>query len=65
LPLSHRNPFSCFKTLIVGFSNYGRKNNHATLVKSCNGLLPSIPIDEKYDDFGALDAAAQVKKMGL
>jgi hypothetical protein len=65
LPVSHRNPFSFFQILSVEFPNYDRKNNHAAIVKFGNGMWPSTPIDEKFDDFGTLDAVVQAKKMGL
>jgi len=65
LPVSHRNPFSFSQILIVEFSNYDRKNNHATIVKSGNGLLPCAPIYEKYDEFGMPDTAALVKNGAL
>jgi hypothetical protein len=64
LPDSHRNHFSISQILIVEFPKSDRKNNHAAIVSSGNGLLLCAPIYEKYDDFGTPDAAVPVKKWG-
>jgi hypothetical protein len=64
LPDSHRNPFSFSQILNVEFAKSDRKNNHAAIVSSGNGLLLCAPIYEKYDDFGIPDAAVPVKKWG-
>jgi hypothetical protein len=61
LPASHRNRFSFFQILIVEFAKSDRKNNHAAIVRSGNGVLLCVPIYEKYDDFGTPDAAVPVK----